>query len=490
MLTTLILKELKSVLLSPKFPVTFAVASILTLLSVFVGIREYQAESNQYFAANELVRQEMREARNWMMLGNRIYREPDPMHIFVSGVHNDIGRVSSISSWQPVKLVNSAYSDDPIFALFRFIDFSFIAQVVLTLLAILFTYDAINGERESGTLQLMLSNAVPRAQIIMAKFVGSWLGLVIPLSLPVVLSIVLLFVFSVPMNAEHWIRLALLMVASALLFTFFVAFGILVSTLTRRSNMSFLICLVGWIAAVLIIPRFGIMVAGQMVTVPTVSEIESQQDTFAKNAWDSHMKVMSEKWRKRSESLEGLNEKDRKTKREEMEWAWAEEDRNDRNKLQNEIDENAKRLTEDLRNKKFTQERLAFALSRFSPVSAYQLASMTLAWTDINLKTRYEDKLNAFRTTFNQYKDQKQRESGATGGIRISVDSKTGIKIDTGREIALDLAGLPQYTYSRPDLGESVAPVIVDFGLMALYSLLAFAASFVMFLRYDVRYAN
>src|SRR3972149_2110496 len=155
MLTTLILKELKSVLLSPKFPVTFAVASILTLLSVFVGIREYQAESNQYFAANELVRQEMREARNWMMLGNRIYREPDPMHIFVSGVHNAIGRVSSISSWQPVKLVNSAYRDDPIFALFRFIDFSFISQVVLTLLAILFTYDAINGDRESGTLQLM-----------------------------------------------------------------------------------------------------------------------------------------------------------------------------------------------------------------------------------------------------------------------------------------------------------------------------------------------
>ncbi len=490
MLTTLIIKELRSVLLSPKFPATFALACILTLLSVYVGIREYQAESSQYYAANELVRQEMREARNWSMLGNRVYREPDPMHIFVSGVHNDVGRFSSISSRQPVKLVNSAYSDDPIFALFRFIDFSFIAQVLLTLLAILFTYDAINGERESGTLQLMLSNAVPRAQVIMAKFVGSWLGLVIPLSLPVVLSILLLFIFGIPMTAEHWIRLVLLMAASVLLFTFFVAFGILVSTLTRRSNMSFLICLVGWIAAVLIIPRFGIMLASQMVAIPTVSEIESQQDAFAKNTWDSHLKALSEKWKKRSASLEGLNEKERNVKREEMEWGWAEEDRNDRDRIQNEIDENARRLTEDLRNKKFTQERLAFTLSRFSPVSAYQLAAMSLAWTDIGLKTRYEDELAGYRTTFNNYKEQKQRENGASGGMHISFDSQTGIKIDTGREIAIDLTGVPQFDHTLPTLAESVAPAIIDFGLMALYSLLAFAASFVMFLRYDARYAN
>ncbi len=490
MFTTLIIKELKSVLLSPKFSVTFAVASVLMLLSIFVGIREYQAESSQYFAANELVQQEMREARNWMMLGNRIYRAPDPMHIFVSGVHNDIGRLSSISSWQPIKLVNSAYNDDPIFALFRFIDFSFIAQVVLTLLAILFTYDGINGERESGTLQLMLSNAVPRAQVIMAKFAGSWLGLVIPLSLPLVLSIVLLFAFQVPMEAEHWTRLALLIAATVLLFTFFVAFGILVSTITRRSNLSFLICLVGWIAMVLIIPRFGIMLAGQIVSVPTVSEIESRQDTFAKNAWDGHMKVMSEKWRERSKSMEGLSEKDRKAKREEMEWTWADEDRNDRNRLQNEIDENARRLTEDLRNRKFSQERLAFAMSRFSPVSAYQLAAMSLGWTDIDLKTRYEDGLTSFRTVFNKYKEQKQKESGGTGGIRITMDSKTGVKIDAGREVALDLTGLPEYVYTRPSLGESVAPTILDFGLMAVYSLLAFAGAFASFLRYDARYAN
>ena len=43
MFTTIVLKELKSILVSPKFPVTFAVSSLLVLLSVFMGIREYRA---------------------------------------------------------------------------------------------------------------------------------------------------------------------------------------------------------------------------------------------------------------------------------------------------------------------------------------------------------------------------------------------------------------------------------------------------------------
>jgi ABC-type transport system involved in multi-copper enzyme maturation permease subunit len=490
MFMTIVLKELKSILLSPKFPVTFAVSSLLVLLSVFMGIREYRASLDGYHAAGELVKQEMREAQGWMALSNRVYREPDPMQIFASGVGNDVGRLSGISQWEPVKLSQSAYSDDPIFAFFRFIDFAFIVQVVLTLFAILFTYDAINGERESGTLQLMLSNAVPRATVITAKFAGAWLGLVVPLTIPVLLGVSLLLLYKIPMTLEHWVRLGFLMGASLLLFTFFIAFGILVSAVTRRSNISFLVCLVSWVAMVLIIPRAGMMMAGQMVKVPTDAEIDSQQDSFSKDRWEARFAALQEKWKKRNEPLEKLSKEEREAKREEMEWTWAEEDKKDRDSMQAEIDANARKLREDLRNRKEGRERLAFALSRFSPVSAYQLAAMNLAGTDITLKTRYEDALEAYRTDFNRFKEQKQKESGSSGGIRISIDTERGIKIDAGREMALDLAGMPEFTPNRPTLAESVSATGIDFGLMGGYSLLAFAGAFVMFLRYDPRYAN
>ena len=173
-----------------------------------------------------------------------------------------------------------------------------------------------------------------------------------------------------------------------------------------------------------------------------------------------------------------------------MEWAWAEEDKNDRDSMHAVIDANGRILREDLRNRKGERERLAFTLARFSPVSAYQLAAMSLAGTDIGLKPRYEDALEAYRTSFNQYKAQKQKESGSSGGITIQVDSDRGVKIDVGREMALDLTGMPEFTTTRPSLAESVSATAVDFGVMALFSILSFAGAFAMFLRYDPRYAN
>ena len=36
-------------------------------------------------------------------------------------------------------------------------------------------------------------------------------------------------------------------------------------------------------------------------------------------------------------------------------------------------------------------------------------------------------------------------------------------------------------------LSDAIAPTIIDFGLLAIYTLTAFAGAFVVFLRYDVR---
>jgi hypothetical protein len=227
--------------------------------------------------------------------------------------------------------------------------------------------------------------------------------------------------------------------------------------------------------------------AGQFVKVPTAAEMQGQQDSYAQDRWSKHMTELGKVWQTRGESMQGLNEEQRKAKRDEMEWAWAEEDDAMRKKVQFDIDENAKKLEEGVRNKRAEQERLAFSFARVSPVSAYQLAVMNLAATDINLKTRYEDALNAYRTVFNQYKDKKQKESGATGGIRISFDSNSGLKIDTGREVALDLTEMPQFKASVVSLVQVAGLLAVDIGLLTLFTLASLAGALVAFLRYDVR---
>ena len=88
------------------------------------------------------------------------------MQIFSSGVTNDIGRFSPVDATEAVSLRGSPYSNNPIFAVFRLLDLNFIFLVVISLFAILFTYDAINGEREAGTLRLTFANAVPRVKYL------------------------------------------------------------------------------------------------------------------------------------------------------------------------------------------------------------------------------------------------------------------------------------------------------------------------------------
>jgi hypothetical protein len=95
--------------------------------------------------------------------------------------------------------------------------------------------------------------------------------------------------------------------------------------------------------------------------------------------------------------------------------------------------------------------------------------------------------LNEYRKIYNAYRDRKQKESGSSGGIRISVDSNTGIKIEAGRELALDLSDMPQFTHPQAGFSEVISAAVVDYGLLGLMILLAFAGAFVAFVRYDVR---
>lgn len=488
MLSILVVKELKAILVSPKFAATFAVASVLILLSVYIGIREYRAAVQGYEAAVQLTDQQLRTQASWMRLSTGVYRKPDPMQVFVTGVVNDIGRMSPISQFETVKLKQSAYSDDPLFALFRAIDFGFIVTVVLSLFAILFTYDAINGEREGGTLQLTFANPVPRGRYVLAKLIGSWVGLAVPLGLPVLLGLLLVLLYDIPLTGEHWLRMGILMGMSLLLFTFFVMFGILVSSLTRRSVTSFLVSLVAWVTIVLIVPRVGVMAAGQLQPVPTVAEVEAQRDAFAKDAWEKHMQQLGASWRMREDQMHGMSESDREAYRAGHSTAWMEEDDAKRKEVQKDIDDFSVRLNEGLRNKKTSQEALAMTISRVSPAASYQLAAMRLAGVDIALKERYEDAMREYRTRFNQYVEKKQKETGGAGGFRVTFDSNRGVKFSAPRESgALDLSDLPSFAPPGGGLGEIAGGLVTDAGLLALASLLAFAGAFGAFLRYDVR---
>ncbi|MDD4050348.1 MAG: ABC transporter permease subunit [candidate division Zixibacteria bacterium] len=472
MFGTLVHKEVRAILLSPKFVATFAVCSLLILLSVYIGIREYQAAVRQYQTALQLNEQTIRQTPDLMRLQTKAFREPDPMQIFVSGVIYDVGRWVPISTNAVPQLSGSTYAEDTIFAVFRVIDFAFIIQVVLSLFAILFTFDAVSGEREDGTLRLVFANAVPRATYLSAKCAGAWLGLAVPLVIPILLSLLMVMVAGVPLDVSHWMRLAALGGLSFLLFTFFIMLGVLFSTLTRRPSISFLLSPSAWVVLVMIIPRAGTTAAAQIAPVPSAAEVAGIRDGYAKERQDQFIKDLTKSMSEVGSCGSTLSMKTHDSLR-------SEADRD--------IAQNDARVNEGVRNKRAVQERLAFSLARVSPAAAYHLAAMTIAGSDPDLKDRYEEAATVNREEFRKFVEKKGSEGGPQG-IRIMASSETGLKIDMPREMgAIDQAELPRFNPPKFGLENALAEVIIDIAVMLLGSILAFGGAFAFFLRYDVR---
>jgi len=484
MFTALVSKELKSIILSPRFPAAFGVCAVLILLSVTMGIMEYNNQTRLYEEAQSLAEQEMLAQTSWSHLSTRVHREPDPMQVFVSGVDYDIGRWTNVSDEHSIKMRQSSYSTDTLFAVFRFVDFSFIVRFVLTLMALLFTYNAINGEREKGTLRLVLSNPVPRAKYIVAKITGAWLGLVVPAGIPILLSLLLILVFVPGFSGDAWFRLILLLGASLGLFTFFATVGTLLSAVTRRSSVSLMLSLVVWIVAVMLIPRAGVMTAGALVEVPRMAEIEAQRDAYANQTWNDFYHSSAVRWSDLDDHGEPLSD-------EEM-WARMQAQDSAMKAVETSIDEYGQVLLDDLRRKKQIQEQLGFTLSRISPAAAYQLAAMNLSGTDIFAKNRYEEALTGYRTEFAKHTEKKHAESGDIGGVRISIEVDDSgfedVAVQADRNSGeLDLTGLPRFELPAAARYQPMGSVVVDMGIIVLGMLLAFAGAFVAFLRFDAR---
>ena len=162
-------KELKEILSSSKFIITFGVCSLLIILSFFTGAEGYKMWESRYNSqVSENLRQ-MSGLTDWRRINHNVYLPPQPLAALVNGVSNDIGQTMAIRGTGELKAVDSQFQENPLFAVFKFLDLEFIFQIILSLFAILFAYNAINGEKEMGTLKLSFANSLPKDSYILGK---------------------------------------------------------------------------------------------------------------------------------------------------------------------------------------------------------------------------------------------------------------------------------------------------------------------------------
>lgn len=473
MLRVLIEKEIRDIIGSAKFAVIFGACAILILTSFYVGARTFQSNRAQYEAAKAENLRQFEGMTDWFNVQQfRIFLPPQPLASLVGGVSNDIGRTTEVWGRGELSAEDSKFGDEPIYAVFRFLDLEFMFQVVLSLFAVLLGYDAISGEKERGTLKLSFANAIPRARYILGKIIGSLIALAVPLIAALGIGCLLLPLLGISLSADDWVRLILIIFTGLLYFAAFLSLSIFVSARTERSSHSFLVLLVVWILCVLIVPRASVLLAGRAVDVPSVDELAAQKARFQQQQWQEDRASWGNfKPSQTGDPSSALDELNR----------FMEEQADIRDKKMQELTD---RLNEQRINKQIEQQRLAFGLARISPAAALSLGVTNLAGTSIELKDHYSDEAKTYQSEYARFMKEK---TGTTPGGRAFMFR---MKIEDGDDTKpepINPKELPQFEYRQPDLAQSISTAALDMGLLAFFNLLFFVGAFVSFLRYDVR---
>ena len=189
-----------------------------------------------------------------------LYKKPSPLHFCAEGGETFLPDRVGGSYYYTERFWRLRYPDVNINMMnvgpdVSQIDWAFIIGYVLSLIALLFTFDAISGERERGTLRLMLANSIPRHTVLLGKFLGALISTTIPFMLAMLVNLLMLSTSSaVHLNTHAWGRIGIILFIALLYTCLFLALGLLVSARVQQSAVSLLILLLTWVTFVVFMP--------------------------------------------------------------------------------------------------------------------------------------------------------------------------------------------------------------------------------------------
>ncbi|MDE0467821.1 MAG: ABC transporter permease subunit [Candidatus Poribacteria bacterium] len=192
MFLVLLKREILAHLITFRFAITVIVCLLLVVITTLIRIDDYEQRLAGYNTARDTNRDELLSTRTYSFLMPKVDRPPNPLSIFNAGMDNRLGNTLRIYYTNvPVLWDAQVHSSGNIFIdHFYRIDLVFIFQFVLSLLALLFAYDAIAGERESGTMRVTMSHPVRRGNILAAKYLGAMTCLILPLIMSFIIALI------------------------------------------------------------------------------------------------------------------------------------------------------------------------------------------------------------------------------------------------------------------------------------------------------------
>ncbi|MCL2492862.1 MAG: ABC transporter permease [Clostridiales bacterium] len=151
---------------------------------------------------------------------------------------------------------------------------SFIA-LVGPIIGLLLGFDAINSEKNAGTLNRLLAQPIYRDAVINGKFLaGLTVVVIIVAGMVLIVSGVGLFRTGIPPTGEEVMRLLVFAVFSIVYIAFWLGLSILLSVVTRSAATSALLVVAVWLLFAFFISLISSGIAGALYSPDTVTGLE------------------------------------------------------------------------------------------------------------------------------------------------------------------------------------------------------------------------
>ena len=337
-------------------------------------------------------------------------------------------------------------------------DWGFIIGYVLSLVALLFTFDAISTERERGTLRLMLANSIPRHTVLIGKFLGGLISISIPFTLTVLMNLLVISTSGdVHLNIEAWGRLGIIYFIALLYTCLFLGLGLLVSARVQRSAVSLVVLLLVWTTVVVFMPSTLASIANGLSSSP----------------------MSSDEFRKRSSQL-----------KDELDELWDKyyspsddtpEDVREKIRLGSEIvtrdAEQQEQLHEEQLNQQVFQMNRARAITRISPVTIFQHLLETFSGTGFERHLQFLENVKSHARQFRVFiadTDNADPESLHIFGVREGMSQEP-----------VNPEAIPKFEDTL-SLNTDFNTAAIDLLLLMLFCVVLLSGAYLAFVRVEV----
>lgn len=456
--------------------------SLMTINAVDFIARGYRDRIEEYgdktARALDELRQECSSIYNLTLHGpGSLYKKPSPLVFCADGGEDNIpDEVYCTSPWTmnigngySARALGRLYYHGPNLSLTNIMprylqtDWAFIIGVLVSFACILFTFDSLSGEKERGTLRLMLSGSVPRSDIILGKFAGAFASIILPLFLAIILNLLVINLSgTVELDWSHWGRIGIVLLASVIYIAIFICLGMFVSAISSRSSTSLLVLLLIWTVFVVLMPNILGSICSDLRKVPSPDEVSRRREKAKDDLWEKYA----------SKNLFGSSSPAPTRENPDMELLrlWAEYLTEER--------QAEERIMDKHLDAQLAQIHLARQITRISPTAIYRYALESMSSTGFERHRDFIANVRMYRNIFWEYiksEDQKDPDSPHVYFVREGLSDKPA-SFDAAPRFTEDLS-----------LADSLQDALLDIAILTFFAVLFFMATYISFLRRDVK---